>query len=52
MNEQQITLKSVNELRVDDSGQSLQFFIPAYQRGFRWSRLQVTQLLDDIRDFT
>lgn len=52
MNDQQITLKSVNELRVDDSGQSLQFFIPAYQRGFRWSRLQVTQLLDDIRDFT
>ena len=52
MKEQQITLKSVNELRVDDSGQSLQFFIPAYQRGFRWSRLQVTQLLDDIRDFT
>jgi len=52
MNGQQITLKSVNELRVDASGQNLQFFIPDYQRGYRWSPLQVTQLLDDIREFT
>ena len=52
MNEQQIALKSVNELRVDASGDSLRFFIPDYQRGFRWSPLQVKQLLDDIREFT
>lgn len=24
------------------------FFIPAYQRGYRWGELEVTQLLDDI----
>lgn len=52
MNEQQICLKSINELRVDESDRSLQFFIPDYQRGYRWSPLQVTQLLDDIREFT
>ncbi|MCW3053128.1 MAG: hypothetical protein JWN14_2298, partial [Chthonomonadales bacterium] len=51
MNEQ-IGLKSINELRLNVSGQALQFFIPAYQRGYRWSPLQVTQLLDDIREFT
>ncbi len=52
MNEQQIALKSVNELRVDAEDCSLNFFIPDYQRGFRWSSLQVRQLLDDIREFT
>ena len=52
MNDQQIALRSVNELRVDDSGDGLCFFIPDYQRGFRWSPLQVKQLLDDVREFT
>lgn len=52
MNEQQIALKSVNELRVNGEGHSLNFFIPDYQRGFRWAPLQVRQLLDDIREFT
>ena len=52
MSEQQIALKSVDELRVDDSGDSRRFFIPDYPRGFRWFPLQVQQLLDDIREFT
>lgn len=52
INDQQIILRSVNELRVDVFGNSLCFFIPDYQRGFRWSPLQVRQLLDDIREFT
>lgn len=52
MSDQLIALKSVNELRVNESGDSLCYFIPDYQRGFRWSPLQVKQLLDDIREFT
>lgn len=52
MNNQQIALKSINDLRADDSGTGMRFFIPDYQRGFRWSPLQVHQLLDDIREFT
>lgn len=52
MSDQQIVLKSGSDLCVDDSGESLRFFIPDYQRGFRWSTLQVKQLLDDIREFT
>ncbi len=28
-----------------------QFFIPKYQRGYRWTQLQVKQLLDDINEF-
>lgn len=28
------------------------FFIPRYQRGYRWTSLQVEQLLDDINEFT
>lgn len=53
MNNQQICLKTVDELRVDpESGAPLQFYIPAYQRGYRWWSLQVTQLLEDIHEFT
>lgn len=53
MNSQQICLKTVDDLRVDPkSNTSLNFYIPAYQRGYRWLSLQVTQLLEDIREFT
>ena len=48
MNDQKIELMSVSELR--DGGK--RFFIPDYQRGYRWSPLQVKQLLEDIQEFT
>lgn len=38
--------KAVNELTGN------QFFIPHYQRGYRWTNQQVTQLLNDIDTFT
>ena len=54
---QQICLKKVNELRAkgeggEGSSQAIRYRIPAYQRGYRWAPQQVTQLLEDIRDFT
>ena len=52
MNQQNIRLRAVYDLRVDESGQSIRYFIPAYQRGFRWNSTQVTQLLEDIHEFT
>ena len=52
MSDQEISLKTVNDLRVDANGEPQRFFVAAYQRGYRWSPLQVTQLLDDIREFT
>ena len=52
MNDQHIRLKTVFDLRLDESGQATRYFIPAYQRGYRWSATQVTQLLEDIREFT
>lgn len=52
MNDQQIYLKSVNALRINASEAPMRFYIPAYQRGYRWSSLQVEQLLEDIGDFT
>ena len=27
------------------------FFIPSYQRGYRWTERQVEDLLDDVWDF-
>jgi len=51
MPDQSISLRSVYELRVDDSDQPIRYRIPAYQRGFRWTSRQVEQLLEDIREF-
>lgn len=47
-----LCLKTVYELRVDASDDPFRYYIPAYQRGYRWMPTQVTQLLDDIREFT
>jgi uncharacterized protein with ParB-like and HNH nuclease domain/uncharacterized protein YejL (UPF0352 family) len=41
----EIGLKSISELL------GMTFFIPSYQRGYRWDEQQVTDLLNDIRDF-
>jgi len=41
----QTNIKAISELL------KLDFFIPSYQRGYRWDEHQVTELLDDIWDF-
>lgn len=46
-----IELRSVSRLLTDDEGAPARYFVPAFQRGYRWSRVQVTQLLDDIWEF-
>ncbi|MNL95702.1 hypothetical protein D3C81_55050 [compost metagenome] len=51
MNHSELCLKPIHELLIDEHGNSKQFWIPAYQRGYRWKPLQVTQLLEDIREF-
>ena len=43
--ENNIDLKSVSELL------GMKFFIPSYQRGYRWTRLQIDNLLMDIYKF-
>ncbi|MBR5686918.1 MAG: DUF262 domain-containing protein [Prevotella sp.] len=40
-----IELKTVCELL------DMKFFIPSYQRGYRWTEQQVKDLLNDLRDF-
>ena len=51
MNGSFICLKPINDLLVGEQDQPTRFLIPAYQRGFRWTQLQVTQLLDDVWEF-
>ena len=51
MNDTNISLKPICDLLENEHGSPTQFWIPAYQRGFRWTPLQVTQLLDDIWEF-
>lgn len=45
MAENKIELKSVSELL------GMKFFIPSYQRGYRWTKQQVEDLLNDINEF-
>jgi hypothetical protein len=45
MSDSNLCLKPINDLLNE------RFFIPAYQRGFRWTPRQVTDLLDDIATF-
>ena len=45
MSENELVLKSINQL-MDYS-----FFIPSYQRGYRWTEKQVEELLEDIWAF-
>lgn len=40
-----LLLKTINELS------KYSFFIPAYQRGYRWSDKEVEDLLNDINEF-
>ncbi len=51
MKDSSICLKPINLLLADEQGQPTRFWIPAYQRGYRWTPLQVTQLLDDVWEF-
>ena len=46
-----VSLVSICDLLENDQGMPTRFWIPAYQRGYRWKRLQVSQLLDDIWEF-
>jgi uncharacterized protein with ParB-like and HNH nuclease domain len=41
-----LTLKTINELKEES------FYIPSYQRGYRWTPKEVEDLLDDISEFT
>lgn len=45
-NSNNILIKSISELL------SYKFFIPSYQRGYRWTEQQVTDLLNDINEFS
>ncbi len=45
MDKSYLVIKSVNDLL----GKS--FYVPSYQRGYRWTPIQVTELLNDIWDF-
>jgi hypothetical protein len=45
MKHPKVDLRSVNSLLTE------KFFVPSYQRGYRWTEVQVTDLLDDLWEF-
>ena len=46
-----LKLKSIYELLCNEEGKPESFFIPSYQRGYRWTEQQVKDLLNDIWEF-
>ena len=46
MTENYIGLKPISEIL------GMNFFIPSYQRGYRWTKQQVEDLLNDIWEFS
>jgi len=46
MDNQKLELKSISEIL------GMNFFIPSYQRGYRWGEQQVQKLLDDVWNFS
>ena len=42
---------AIVELRSVDELFGLDFFIPSYQRGYRWTQTQIKELLEDLYDF-
>ncbi len=46
-NAKKLTTKTVGEIVRD----KMKFFIPSYQRGYRWEEPQVTALLNDLKEF-
>ena len=49
--EMKLLLKTAGELCYGEQGKRLNFYIPSYQRGYRWSSKNVKKLLDDIKEF-
>jgi len=49
MKENKLELMTIYDLIKENP---FSFYIPSYQRGFRWTNRQVTDLLDDIYEFT
>ena len=47
--ENKLELLTINQL-IEDS--PYKFYIPSYQRGYRWTITQVTDLLEDIFEFS
>lgn len=46
MENNKISIRTINDLLKSN------FFIPSYQRGYRWTEQQVTELLNDINEFS
>lgn len=46
-----LDLVPVGKLLRSNQSDWLSFFVPAYQRGYRWSAEQVVQLIDDLEEF-
>ncbi|MDE5763291.1 MAG: DUF262 domain-containing protein, partial [Bacteroidales bacterium] len=45
-------LVPIGSLLRNNQSEWLRFYVPAYQRGYRWSAEQAEQLIDDLEEFS
>lgn len=43
--------KSINQLIVEQENEKKSFLVPSYQRGYRWQKVNVSDLLNDLYEF-
>lgn len=53
MTDTSISMKSIEDLQhnPEDSNKPYRFFVPSYQRGYRWGKEEVSALMDDLSVF-
>lgn len=47
--EQHICMKAIGKLQDPITKEPYHFFVPAYQRGYRWGKTEVNALMDDLK---
>lgn len=50
-NESYLVERKIFDIFTDETGKKYKFVIPSYQRGYRWTETQLSQLLDDLLKF-
>ncbi len=43
--------RSIHELIIEQKTKGIKFLVPSYQRGYRWQRVNVLDLLNDLKEF-
>jgi uncharacterized protein with ParB-like and HNH nuclease domain len=43
--------RTIHDLIIEQNNENKSFLVPSYQRGYRWQRVNVSDLLNDLNEF-